>query len=440
MPARRFLVATYHFPPDPSIGGRRWDAMAAWLRELGHEVTVLTTRAWGAQADDRPWIARTGDLVASRRLRRLLARPALPAAGDEMPLQKPAPRGLADVVVPDAYLLSWVLGAVPVARRLIAERGIDCLLTSGPPQSAHILGLLLGRARPIWLADFRDGWRYEMLRPPWPTRAQERLDAALERRTVAAADGVIGVTKPIAEDFADRLAARSVHIPNGWDPRAEAGLAAAERPALDPEFVNVVYTGTLSGPPGRDAKPLFDAVDTLRNSHPAAAARLRIVLAGRLSTADRMLLAGLAPSASVVHLGHLDRGATSGLQRDADALVLLTSPGHASHATGKLFEYLSAGRPIIALADGNEAARIVSETGTGTSVPPDDPEAIAGALLAAVEGRLAKEYAPRGIARYVYPAPAAALVAEVEHALSAAEAKEAGPAPLPRGGGAGPHP
>ncbi len=402
--------------------------MSAWLRELGHEVTVLTTRAWGTPLDDGFWIVRTGDLVASRSLRRLLARPALPSAGREVPVQKPAPRLLADVVVPDAYLLSWVLRALPVARRLIADREIDCIVTSGPPQSVHILGLLLGRARPAWIADFRDGWRHEMLRPPWPTRMQERLDSFLERRVVAASDIVIGVTKPIAEDFYDRLGARSVHVPNGWDPRAEAGLAVAQRPALDRRFVNVVYTGTMGGAPGRGPKPLFDALDALRRNHPDAADRLRIVLAGRLDAAEKKLLAGLAPSAGVVHLGYLSRGQAASLQRDADALLLLTSPGHATHATGKLYEYLAAGRPIIALAHGNEAARIVSETGTGTTVAPDDPQAIAWALLAAVNGDLERAYAPRDLARYVYPAPAVALAAEVEHALAAAGPRRAAPA------------
>jgi glycosyltransferase involved in cell wall biosynthesis len=105
------------------------------------------------------------------------------------------------------------------------------------------------------------------------------------------------------------------------------------------------------------------------------------------------------------------------LQRDADALLLLTSVGHASQATGKLFEYLTAGRPIIALARGNEAARIVSETSTGLTVAPNDPEAIADALLAAADGRLAAAYDPHGLDQYVYPAPAEAFAAEIERVL-----------------------
>ena len=418
MPNRRILVVTYYFPPDPSVGGRRWDAMSAWLRELGHDVTVLTTRASGATTNDAGRVVRTRDLVASRTLRRLLARPALPSAGKEMPLQKPPPRLLADVIVPDAYLLSWVAGATPVARRLIAERQIDCVVTSGPPHSAHILGLMLGSQRPAWIADFRDGWRYETLRGPWPTQPQERLEAALERRVAASTDVVVGVTRPIAADFAERLAVRSTHVPNGWDPRAETSVTAAEHPTLDRDAVNVVYTGHLTGPPGRDPKPLFRALHILRRNQPQAAARLRLVLAGRLDALVQEMLSALPISARVVHVGHLNHAATLALQRDADALLLLTTPAHTSHATGKLFEYLAAGRPIIALAKDNEAARIVTETGTGVTVAPDNPQEIAQALFAAVDGRLASAYAPRGLDRYIYPAPAAEFAAEIERVLS----------------------
>ncbi len=392
--------------------------MTAWLRELGHQVTVLTTRAWGDTAEDGDQVVRTADLVASQALRRLLARPALPSAGKGIPLQKPAPKILADVVVPDAYLLSWVAGAVPAARRLIAERAIDCVVTSGPPHSAHLLGLGLGRHAPGWIADFRDGWRYETLRAPWPTTVQDRVDAALERRVVASADGIVAVTKPIVDDFARRLGAESALIPNGWDPRLEPMLADAARPMLDPRYLNIVHTGQLSGLRGRDPRPLFKALKLLSDRNPDASNRLRIVLAGRLDIAEQQMLAGLGHDSGIVHIGHLERTATAALQRDADALLLMTSIGHPSQATGKLFEYLTAGRPIIALAKDNEAARIVTQTRTGVTAAPDQPEEIADALLASVDGRLAEAYSPRRLDQYIYPAPAAEFAAEVERILA----------------------
>ena len=67
------------------------------------------------------------------------------------------------------------------------------------------------------------------------------------------------------------------------------------------------------------------------------------------------------------------------LQRRADCLLLITGRD-SSEATGKLFEYLAAGRPLIALAADNEAARIVESTGTGVvwSGPSDPGGAVSG--------------------------------------------------------------
>ena len=104
------------------------------------------------------------------------------------------------------------------------------------------------------------------------------------------------------------------------------------------------------------------------------------------------------------------------MQRAAGTLVLITSRNR-GEATGKLYEYIAAGRPIIALAEGNEAARIIAETNTGVLVSPDDSEAIAAALRAAVGGELERAYAPRGRERYTYPAVAERMASVVETAI-----------------------
>jgi len=143
---------------------------------------------------------------------------------------------------------------------------------------------------------------------------------------------------------------------------------------------------------------------------------VRLVHAGRLTTKEAAMIASSGVADLVEHLGTLDRGAALALQRSADALVLLTSRNK-SEATSKIFEYLAAGRPIVALAEDNEAARIVGETHTGVAVPPDDVEAIVEALHRVASGELARAYSPRGVERFTYPGPAEAMQACLEHAI-----------------------
>jgi glycosyltransferase involved in cell wall biosynthesis len=420
----RLLVIAYYYPPDPSVGAHRWAAMARYLRELGHEVTVLTTRAFGTLPDDDRWVVRGNDLAANERLRRLLRRPSLqqrtaPAA----PAEPVTPVLFTRVVVPDTYALTWVPLAQRLARSLVRDRAIDCVITSGPPHSLHLCGQSLSRkpTGPAWLADYRDGWRFEPLLGAWPTTLQEWLDARLERRAVRSAGAITAATLPIAEDFRMRLGVPATHVPNAWDSADDVRVDELGVPAgmLDPATLNVVHAGKLSGPRGRDPRPLFEALARLAARRPQARERLRLVLAGRLDAVDEHLLAGQPAGEMVCHVGHLSRMQAAALQRGADALLLLTSVGHASQATGKLFEYLAAGRPIVALASNNEAARIVTETGTGVCVPPDDVEAIERVLEQVLDGSLGERYTPQGLERYRYPAPALQVATLLDSAVAA---------------------
>jgi glycosyltransferase involved in cell wall biosynthesis len=408
MARRRILVVTYFHPPFPGGGGARWLAIAKYLRRAGHDVRVITTSAHGSLPEDEAeGTVRTADLAASGALRRVLRRPAIEAAAGG-PNAKPPPTLLTRTFVPDPHLVSWVPTALAAARRAIRERDVDCLITSGPPESTHLVGLALRRSVGAWIADFRDGWSFEPLRDPFPTAAQRRLDLALERRVARRADAVLGATEPIARDLAERLGADGVHVPNGWDPDLEEDVARAQPAPLEEDVVNLVHTGTMSGGWGRDPRPLLEALER-------AGGGLRLVLAGRLDTEEERLIRAPGLEGLVRHVGSVGRFEAVALQRRADALVLVTSR-NASEATGKLFEYLASGRPVIALAEGNEAARIVNATGTGVTVAPDDPEAIGAALRAAARGEL--PYEPRGLGAYAYPGPAEAVAEVVERVLA----------------------
>lgn len=394
---RRIAAISYFFPPFPTVGGHRWSAIASYLREMGHDVTVVTTRKMGD--DGTPHVVRTNDLATSRLMRAVLSRPDLGEPGTPEP---PAPAALTRVVVPDSHLVSWLPWAAAALRRL---GPVDCVVTSSPVESTHLLPLLLGRRRPAWIADFRDGWRFEPLNDEWPLAAQSALDARLERKVARTAEIVTGATPPIVDDLRGRLGADAHWLPNAFDPVLASGLPAPPklpRPA-------VVHTGKLSGPRGRDPRPLFAA---LRR------ADVHLVLAGALSVEDEQLLRDAGLGDRVTHLGLLERREVIALQRAADALLLMTgADGHASEATGKVFEYLAAERPIVALAGENEAARLVRSTGTGVVVPIGDVDAIAAALRDVADGTLRRAYAPHGLEAFVYPGPAERTAELIEEAI-----------------------
>jgi glycosyltransferase involved in cell wall biosynthesis len=420
MPARKVLVVSYPYPPMPTVGGNRWLAMSKYLREFGHMVDVLTTSAFGSMPDDAEQrVTRSPDLVAAPWLRALLRRPPLPVSGQPAGVDRPPSGLITRTVVPDPYAVTWVPGAVRAARELQRRRGFDCVVTTSAYESTHLVPLGMGRDRPPWVADFRDGWTYHPWRPPFPTAAQRDLDRALERKVVRTAQRTTTAQEAVGDDFRRRLGVDAAYVPNGWDPDLELEADSAELPELPGDRVLLVHTGKLSGPWGRDPGKLLEGLRRLLEHDPQARARIALVLAGRLDRDEQELIARSGLDDVVMHVGHLSRAQAMALQRRADALLLITSREVSWELPGKFFEYLGAKRPVLALAQGNEAARVVRKTGTGLTVAPDDPEAIERGLAGVLDGELARAFAPRGLDWFAYPAVARAMEEQIERAIRA---------------------
>jgi glycosyltransferase involved in cell wall biosynthesis len=430
MPPARLLIVAYTFPPMPTIGANRWDAMARHLRALGHEVHVVTTSAFGAIRDpgQERYVIRAGDLTSSRWVRTVFRRGAIPPGSDvpgvdasRAPAESPLPDPLRKIFVPDLYVATWVPQALRAARRAVSELAIDCVITSSPYESAHLLGNPLRRRGPAWIADFRDGWSFEPHRPPFPTVPQRALDRRMEKQVVTGADRVVTATRPIAEDFGRRLGVDAIHVANGFDPAKFPELPALALPPLPDGAVTLAHTGKLGGVNNRDPRGLFEAIRRIVSEDPGAGERLRLLLAGRLDTEDLGLVAETGLEEQIVLMGQLSHAESLALQRRVDALVLVASEG--SEVTGKLFEYLSAGRPILALG-GTEVARTVSETQTGVALPPHDVEGITAQLRRLLSGELAAAYRPTNLEAYVYPGPARRMAAVIGDAIVARQSAE----------------
>ncbi len=325
------------------------------------------------------------------------------------------------LLVPDVGIVAWMPYAMLAARRVLAAGRIDCLITTSPPASSHLVGLSLGRRRPAWVADFRDAWVHHPSHPPFETAAQRALDRWLESRVVRTADRTIAATAPIAEDLRARFGVGARHVSNGWDPE-RLGVTESSDDTSSGQ-VTLVHTGRLSGSDGRDPWPLLKGLRDIFARRPELRDRIRVVLAGVLYTHEDELIRRAGLEDVIETPGHVPPAEALALQRQADALVLLGS-ADVSVTTGKLYEYLGADRPILALAAyDTAAARIVQETRTGLVVPPRDAAAIASALTAVADRRLPFEPRRERVEHYFYPRPAIETAAEIEEAIAARSRK-----------------
>jgi len=408
--ARSILLVCHFYPPSAGAAVQRPVSMARHLRRMGHRVTILTTGAFGRLGpEEERDVVRTFDLQLLR-ARLLGERQATPILEAETYTNRPHP--LSYVLVPEALVLAWAPFAVARAVALHRRERFDCVITTSPPESGHLAGWVLQRIGARWIADIRDGWIFESYRPDWPTRLQDRLDRRLERRLMQSADAVTCVAEPLADYFRSELGANAVVVPNGWDPEALGGTAGHPPDVIDPARVSLVHTGRLEVV-DRDPAPLIEALRALAREEPAVAARLELVFAGTFTERERELFRSDVAPARIVVAGNLPRREALALQRAADGLLLITAGTRRHEVTGKLFEYLGVGRPILALADGTEAARIVRETEAGLTIAAGDPVAARRALTEFASGSVAP---PRVEARraYAYPAVAERMAAQVE--------------------------
>jgi glycosyltransferase involved in cell wall biosynthesis len=169
---------------------------------------------------------------------------------------------------------------------------------------------------------------------------------------------------------------RFVVLPNGYDPADFAGV-----PYLAPPEFRVTHSGSLFR--GRAPEAFLAAVADLMRRREDFARAVRICFAGRLDEGIRARLAEPPLDQAVELPGYLPHRESVALLRRSRLLLLATgSDAQArSMVTGKIYEYLASGVPILALAprDG-DAARLLARTGAGWAFDPEDREGVARQL------------------------------------------------------------
>ena len=302
-------------------------------------------------------------------------------------------RAMASIALqPDPQVL-WAPDALREGRALLTRVRHDVVVATGPPFSALLVGARLARAAGLPLVlDYRDEWditgRYgeNRSRDVVSRAIQERLQARALRR----AELVIATTRRSAEALAAKALqagsrARTRCIYNGYD--ADDFVGSVPPVPTDGKH-RVVYVGTLWAL--TDAASLVAGVTRLARDKPERAAALELVFAGRRTPEQSAVLQALRGlPCRLTLLDYVEHEQAIGLMRGAGRLCLLLSdvPGAERVVPAKLFEYIAARRPILAVVPDGECSDILRSHPAALVVPPDRTDLIAEALALDVVGR-----------------------------------------------------
>lgn len=404
---KRVLIITYYWPPTGGSGVQRWVKFAKYLGQFGWEPVIYTPENPERLAVDESLLA---ELPAGLEvIRRHISEPyaiyhrffgASDKGGGVNPLnqQKKTLKqrlvvGLrGNLFVPDPRV-GWVAPSVRFLTDYLKDHPVDAIITTGPPQSMHLIGMRLARRTGIrWIADFRDPWteifyfKYMGLLP-WTAARHRRL----EQRVLDSADAVISVSPPVRDDFQARTSTPVHLITNGFDDE-DFVSEPAELPA---GRFTLVHTGLFAS----DGNPLrlWDILAAKCASDRNFKTQLRIVLAGKTDTEIIEALASRGLSGNVENLGYQPHFKTNALQRSANVLMLplRQEPEYAKVLPGKIFEYLAARRPVLGIGqEGGAAAQVLQDAGAGVMYDWDRVEPVRNFIETAWERHVAGEDAP----------------------------------------------
>jgi glycosyltransferase involved in cell wall biosynthesis len=373
---KRVLMIAYHYPPmRGSSGIQRTLKFSQYLPQSGWGPVMLSAhpRAYANPGDDQ-----LADIPAGVPVTRAFALDTarhLAIGG----------RYAGFLALPDRWA-SWCLGAIPAGWRLIRRHRPAVIWSTYPIASAHLIGLVLQRLTGLpWVADLRD----PMTDVSYPSDPRtRRVFQWIERKTIERCTVAVCTTPGAIKTYEARFPAiprdRFRLIENAYDEEnfaeAERGGAAAA-PGAHGGPLTLVHSGIIY-PSERDPVPLFQALAALKQQGAVSAASLRVVLR---ATAHDDYLAGLIAEhgiADLVQLApHVPYRTALAEMLNADGLLILQASNCNHQVPAKLYEYLRARRPILALTDSDgDTAATLRQAGIDSIAPLDQKDAIIAAL------------------------------------------------------------
>lgn len=394
---KRVLIITYYWPPSGGSGVQRWLKMSKYLPEYGWQPVIYTT-----ENAEYPIIDHSLEKDVAPNIE-VIRRPITEPYSaykkflginkdetvkmgfiQEKEKNKSWKSDLSlwvrgNFFIPDARC-GWVKPSVRFLKEYLNEHPVDAIISTGPPHSMHLIALKLKEALGLpWIADFRDPWTeidyYNDLHlTAWADRKHHRL----EQEVLTKADKVVTVAPDGARRLG-RLGNRNVRtIYNGFDRDDDA-----QTPVNLSEQFTITYLGVLSKI--QNPSNLWQALAELIKEDSGFDKNLKINMIGQIDSAVVSSINENGLTQHVAYSPYMPHDQVSAVHRSSTLLLLLLMPDSEPRAkgllTGKLFEYMASGRPILCIGpEDGDAARILRETGAGQTISFEDKEKIKEAL------------------------------------------------------------
>ena len=388
----KVLIISYYWPPAGGPGVQRWLKFVKYLPDFGIEPVVYVPENPTYPIVDQNWI---GEVAAGTViLRQKIWEPYRIASffSEKSTLKMSA--GLiaeekkqgfferisiwvrGNVFVPDARVL-WVKPSISFLTKYISENQINTIITTGPPHSLHLIGLGLKKKLGVnWIADFRDPWTTIGYQKSLKlSRFAQQKHLRLEQQVLNAVDQIVVTSNSTKLEFL-RLTNKPIEvIMNGFDPFDSGDVV------LDSKF-SMAHIGSLLS--GRNPEFLWQILSELLLEIPGFKNHFELVLIGVVSDDVLQNLQKFELCKYVLKVGYISHNEAIEYQKKSQILLLIEINSELNRGIipGKLFEYLAANRPIIAIGpSGSDFEKIIDTTRSGIFVDYDSKSKLKVALI-----------------------------------------------------------
>ena len=395
---KKILIISYHFPPNTTVGGLRMQGLAKYLSEFGWEPIILTTILSGnLDAQFRVIQTPYHDVIASWKRRFGLKAEegvkkqyGITTHKNKKSLIDFILIFLSEIITYPDMQKGWYPYAVEAGSEILKNENIDAMISSSNPETCHLIANELKiRYRIPWIADLRDLWTQNHYYQYTPIR--RFIETKLELKTLSKADALITVSKNLAETLGTLHKEKRIYtIPNGFDPQ-EMNISHVD---LTTKFT-ITYTGGLYQGK-RDPSKLFEALDDLNSEGKINSNDIEVRFYGPKEDWMGKEIEGYGLQDIVNDYGVISRDFALEKQRETQVLLLLLwdHPEEIGVYTGKIFEYLAAQRPILAIGGPKGVVKeLLAETNSGMYATSVDD------VKKALE-EYYNEYKLKGVVRY----------------------------------------
>lgn len=380
----KVLIITYYWLPAGGSGVQRWLKFVKYLRDFGIEPVVYTV-------DKATYPIIDTSLKEDMPIGLEVIKNTIFEPNDFLSIFKnkqpqtsagflnPNPTFFGKILqyiranyfIPDARKF-WIKPSVKYLEKYLLQNNIDTIITTGPPHSLHLIGLALKKKNNIkWLADFRDPWTEIDYFHQLPlTKKAIKKHQKLEQEVLKNADATLVIGETMKENY--KIFSKNIHIlTNGYD----TSKSENRNIILDKKF-SITHIGLMNS--DRNPTVLWKALAELSEENTIFKNDLEIKLIGKLAN---NVLTDLAKYEfkNVVKINYVPHKEVQKYQQTSQVLLLAVNkvPSAKGIITGKIFEYLQAKRPILAIGpEDGDLSKILENTNSGTIVNFDDVEKV----------------------------------------------------------------